>query len=148
MFVFVFVITVRCGQLGEWWSRNYGWLRDTNFLSNPAALSLFPIFIFPPSFFYSTALSAALPPFIRTPTFLLLPSPSLPHPTVAFPYANDILCKIEYDAESALPPGTDRVLAVYNITGNTVYCYLPLPNRTLLERIKAHFIRESLTIWN
>ena len=42
------------------------------------------------------------------------------HHTVAFPYANDILCKIEYDAESALPKGTDRVLAVYNITGKTL----------------------------
>merc|ERR1711871_1847034 len=39
--------------------------------------------------------------------------------TVAFNYDKDILCKIEYDqdADTPLPIGTDRLLAVYNITG-------------------------------
>merc|ERR1711871_660008 len=39
--------------------------------------------------------------------------------TVAFNYDKDILCRIEYDqdADTPLPIGTDRLLAVYNITG-------------------------------
>lgn len=37
--------------------------------------------------------------------------------TVAFQYDKDILCSIEYDDVVALPEGTDKLLAVYNITG-------------------------------
>mmetsp|Transcript_12702 Transcript_12702/g.12343 ORF Transcript_12702/g.12343 Transcript_12702/m.12343 type:complete len:926 (+) Transcript_12702:120-2897(+) len=37
--------------------------------------------------------------------------------TVAFHYASDILCKIEYDDEIPLPEGAEKILAVYNITG-------------------------------
>jgi hypothetical protein len=101
---------------------------------SPLSAALLPSF-YSRTFLHSSLLSSSLPPFLHSPIFLLshlfvtTSSPLLP--TVAFPYANDILCKIEYDAESALPPGTDRVLAVYNITGNTVYCYLHLPYLTV-----------------
>ena len=37
--------------------------------------------------------------------------------TVAFQYDKDILCNIEYDDQVPLPDGTDKLLAVYNITG-------------------------------
>lgn len=37
--------------------------------------------------------------------------------TVAFQYSDDILCKLEYDDDVKLPEGTEKILAVYNITG-------------------------------
>lgn len=40
--------------------------------------------------------------------------------TVAFQYDKDILCQIEYDdssERSPLPAGTDKLIAVYNVTG-------------------------------
>lgn len=37
--------------------------------------------------------------------------------TLAFNYDSDILCKLEYTDEVALPEGTNNVVAVYNITG-------------------------------
>lgn len=36
---------------------------------------------------------------------------------VAFPYDQDILCKLEYDDSEPLPEGTSKTIAVYNITG-------------------------------
>ena len=37
--------------------------------------------------------------------------------TVAFQYDKDILCRLEYDDEIPLPAGTDKLIAVYNVTG-------------------------------
>ena len=36
---------------------------------------------------------------------------------VAFPYDKDILCRLEYSNDQQLPIGTDKLIAVYNITG-------------------------------
>ena len=36
--------------------------------------------------------------------------------TVAFQYDKDILCQVEYD-DANLPEGTDKLIAVYNVTG-------------------------------
>jgi len=37
--------------------------------------------------------------------------------TVAFHYDHDIVCKLEYDDSISLPAGTDKLIAVFNITG-------------------------------
>lgn len=44
--------------------------------------------------------------------------------TVAFQYSDDILCKLEYDDDVKLPEGTEKILAVYNITGKRNPCYI------------------------
>ena len=36
--------------------------------------------------------------------------------TVAFQYDKDILCQVEYE-DANLPAGTDKLIAVYNVTG-------------------------------
>ena len=36
---------------------------------------------------------------------------------VAFPYDKDILCRLEYSNDQQLPIGTEKLIAVYNITG-------------------------------
>merc|ERR1711916_358892 len=55
----------------------------------------------------------------QTPLYPRLSSVPSKVKTVAFNYDKDILCKIEYDedADTPLPIGTDRLLAVYNISG-------------------------------
>ena len=73
-------------------------------------LTLFLSFFLPS--FLSFFLSLSISRFATTSILFVLSFYS-----VAFNYVSDILCKIEYDDEATLPPGTDKVLAVYNITG-------------------------------
>ena len=86
---------------------------------------------------YTIYFSLPLPPILsQSPLLALIVSP------VAFNYVSDILCKIEYDDEATLPVGTDKVIAVYNITGT--YVHLLITNRVSSLTISSQWIGQWL----
>lgn len=63
--------------------------------------------------------------------------------TVAFQYDKDILCKLEYDDDVTLPAGTDKTIAVYNITGVADFAKDAAAKGLALPKVHLSFALDS-----